>query len=637
MYSLRAKILTITLVFLALLGAGFVLYSMATTKNYKRLRMESIEETVAFETEKVNTIIEGIEQGAVSLAREGLLYHKSQSAIIAEIAALEYLRGFPVAAGCGIWFEPYAYNSGTRRAGIYTFFDKERGGVYQDDFNINDYDYHSLNWYREIIGGIKAPYQVAWTRPYTDDTLYSLMTTAGAGIYNEQGDIIGISIIDWEIDGVVEELTAIKPTKNSFVLLCAPEHDYIITDTHTQTEPGASLDSIPWDINAKTFVHDDIRYLTFSRIMDNEWLLSVQIPENEIFAEVENRNNRFSLAIAFSSLLMLCIVYILISKFINRPIKQLTSDVARLAQGNLDIHVTAASNDELGMLAEAVNKMTADLKKYIEDYAHEHAEKERIRVELSVAAEIQANMLPRIFPPFPDRKEFDIYASMIPAKEVGGDFYDFYLLDKNNLAVIIADVSGKGVPAALFMVRARTLIKNIAFCRNSVCCGKSPKDVFETVNNLLCENNDTGMFATAFIGYYNIPGRRFVYANAGHNPPLVKKSGEDYEFIRTKPCLVLGCMENTVYREEEITLGPGDALYLYTDGVTEAMNAGMELFSEQRLRETLDKLKERPLAELLPEIKREIDSFAAGEDQFDDITMLALEITGGPERPDENA
>jgi sigma-B regulation protein RsbU (phosphoserine phosphatase) len=235
-------------------------------------------------------------------------------------------------------------------------------------------------------------------------------------------------------------------------------------------------------------------------------------------------------------------------------------------------------------------------------------------------------MLPSTFPPFPDRKEFNIHASMIPAKEVGGDFYDFYFINEDTLAVIIADVSGKGIPAALFMVTARTLIKNVATCRNRVCNGKSPNQVFETVNNLLCENNDAGMFVTAFMGYYHIPSGKFVFANAGHTPPLVKKSGKEYEVLKTKPHLVLGSIENIVYHEETITLEPGDSLYLYTDGVTEAMNSDRELFSESRLLETLKKYKNHAPKELLSAIKGAIDIFEDGADQADDITMLSLAV-----------
>jgi len=619
MYSLRTKILLIVLVFLAFIGTAFVFYSIVTTVNYKRLRLDGIEKTVAFESEKVNRIIAAIERDAISLSRDGLLYYKFQSSEISEISVLEYLRSFPTVIGGGLWFEPYAYNKEKLRAGIYAFNDKAKGEVRLDEFEMDEYDYHNENWYREIADAIQQPYQVVWTKPYLDDTSFCLVTTAGAGIYDDAGRLIAVSNIDWEIDEMVNELFRIKPTESSFVLLCAPEHSLIISSTYN-SEKLTSLNDIHWDIHAGSFFLNGSNYLTFSRDMDNGWLLSVSIPEREIFAEIESQNNRYSMIIAFSSVVMLVLAYAFISRLINAPIGHLIKDVAQLALGNLEIRVRESSRDELGMLGRAFNKMTSDLKISIEAYTREHTEKQRIAAELNIAAKIQASMLPCIFPPFPDKNEFDIYASMLPAKEIGGDFYDFYFIDENNLAVTIADVSGKGVPAALFMVIAKTLIKNTA------CSGKSPKEVFETVNNMLNENNDAGMFASAFMGYYNLRTGKFLYVNAGHNPPLIKKSGGEYGFLSAKPCLVLGCIEDIEYREEEITLEPGDTLFLYTDGVTESMNADRDFFSESRLLEVSKKCRDLPPKELLAAIKQEIDGFAGDAEQADDITMLALGV-----------
>ncbi|MDR0473813.1 MAG: SpoIIE family protein phosphatase [Treponema sp.] len=629
MYSIRTKILTISLVSLALISIAFIFYSMRTTVNYKRLRLEDIRKTVAFEAEKVNKIIAGLEHFAIILALDGLIFRETQLYDINETLVMEYLRSFPAAVGAGFWFEPYTY-SNRHRVYIYAFFDKTTGDVRQDDtFSTDEYDYHNKNWYREIINTVTQPYQVIWSKPFVDDSgSYSFMTTAGAGIYHRNGELIGISTVDWEIDAVIEQLTAIKPTKNSFVLLCAPEQDYVISSTRTSSVIGAPINSLPWDINADSFVLGGINYLRFGTNMDNGWLLSIQIPKNEIFAEAESENNSFSVLIALMSIMMLCLAYFLISKLINAPIKQLTSDIAQLALGNLDVCINISSNDELGLLAQTFNKMTFDLKKYIDENARERAEKERISTELSVATEMQASMLPCIFPPFPDRTEFDLYASMLPAKEVGGDFYDFFMINENILAVVIADVSGKGVPAALFMVIAKTLIKN------SACSGRSPREVFETVNNMLCENNETNMFVTAFMGYFYIKTGKFVFVNAGHNLPFVKKHEAHYELLEMKPNMVIAFMNDVQYKEEEITLEPGSVLYLYTDGVTEAMNVNMDMFSEQRLLAALNQNKNCHPNELLQKIKKEVDAFADGADQADDITMLALRVN--TEIPAEN-
>ncbi len=246
----------------------------------------------------------------------------------------------------------------------------------------------------------------------------------------------------------------------------------------------------------------------------------------------------------------------------------------------------------------------------------------KTETELGVASKIQKDMLPGIFPAFPGREEFDIYATMEPAKEVGGDFYDFFLVDEDHLAVVMADVSGKGVPAALFMVIAKTIIKNHAQT------GLAPEKVLEEANRQLCENNDESMFVTVFIGIYEISPGRFSYSNGGHNAPLLMRKGMGWDWLETKPGFVVAGMEGMKFKLQETVLGEGDMLYFYTDGVTEAQNKKEELYSDPRLLETINKIdyENRTLEGLLKEIRFDIDLFANGAEQADDITMLALRI-----------
>jgi sigma-B regulation protein RsbU (phosphoserine phosphatase) len=211
---------------------------------------------------------------------------------------------------------------------------------------------------------------------------------------------------------------------------------------------------------------------------------------------------------------------------------------------------------------------------------------------------------------------------MRPAKEVGGDFYDFFLVSEDKLGIIIADVSGKGIPAALFMVIAKTLIKNNAQY------GLSPKEVFETVNNLLCENNEAQMFVTAILGYLDIPSGKLTLVSAAHNPPLIKRADGRFDWLKIKSGFVLAGMEDIFYKEHEIILSSGDIFFLYTDGVTEAMNKDSKLFGEQRLLDTVNNDHDLPLKEFDEKIKSEIDKFANGADQTDDITMLMLRYKG---------
>lgn len=284
----------------------------------------------------------------------------------------------------------------------------------------------------------------------------------------------------------------------------------------------------------------------------------------------------------------------------------------------LDIH----TGDEVENLSHALKRMERDINGYIENLTHVTAEKERIGAELSVATHIQASMLPCIFPAFPNRREFDIYATMTPAKEVGGDFYDFFLVDDDHLAVVIADVSGKGVPAALFMVIAKTLIKD------HTQSGKPPEEVFTEVNRQLCEANDENLFVTAWMGVLEISTGKLVYVNAGHNPPVIGRKNGETEFLRSRPSFVLAGLDFTKYRAGSLELMPGDLLYLYTDGVTEAMNTAQELYGEERLKRTLDANVSAAPEEIFKAVKKDLDDFVADAPQFDDITMLAMRYLG---------
>ena len=263
--------------------------------------------------------------------------------------------------------------------------------------------------------------------------------------------------------------------------------------------------------------------------------------------------------------------------------------------------------------------MEQDINNYIDNLTKITAEKERIGAELDIATNIQKSMLPSIFPAFPDRKEVDIYATMNPAKEVGGDFYDFFMVDEDHLAIVMADVSGKGVPAALFMVIGKTLIKD------HTQPGRDLGEVFSQVNDLLCESNSEGLFITAFEGVLDLVTGEFRYVNAGHEIPFICKKGGVFEPYPIKAGFVLAGMEGMRYKCGSMQLEPGDKVFQYTDGVTEATNRDNDLYGMERLGRVLGKNADLSPEELLPKVKEDIDTFVDGAPQFDDITMLCLE------------
>ena len=317
--------------------------------------------------------------------------------------------------------------------------------------------------------------------------------------------------------------------------------------------------------------------------------------------------------------LLVALAAFLLSSHIVKPIQLLTDSVSKYDGENWDFQWEFKNKmDETAILAGAFLEMTEKMKEYIANITEITAEKERIGAELNVATKIQADMLPKIFPAFPGRSEFDVYAQMDPAKEVGGDFYDFFMIDDDHLAIVIADVSSKGVPAALFMVIAKTLIKNHTLNQESL------DDVFYKVNNQLCEGNEEGMFVTSWMGVLTVSTGSFEYVNAGHNPQLLMNN-ENYEWIHAKPGFVLAGMEGIPYASETLQLQHGARIFLYTDGVTEAQNTEHELFGEDRLLESLGRNGRLPLPQMLTAVRSDIDTFVGEAEQFDDITMLVFE------------
>jgi serine phosphatase RsbU (regulator of sigma subunit) len=276
---------------------------------------------------------------------------------------------------------------------------------------------------------------------------------------------------------------------------------------------------------------------------------------------------------------------------------------------------------EIGFLSKSIKSMIINIERYIIDLKEFTAEKEKINTELKIASKIQRNAIPNKFPPFPNRlNDFDIFASYIPAKNVGGDFYDYFLIDNDHLVIIIGDVSGKGVPAALFMMMVKTLIKD------QLNLGLSPSAAFIKVNNELNENKNEKMFVTVWLGILNINSGEMTYVNAGHPSPfLFSKSKNQYNILESKPNFVLGGMENIDYKSSEIKINTGDRLYLFTDGIIESINQNEEEFSVERLANVLNENHTLKIKELISKITNELHDFSKGVEQFDDETMLILE------------
>ncbi|MBR0317426.1 MAG: SpoIIE family protein phosphatase [Synergistaceae bacterium] len=510
----------------------------------------------------------------------------------------------------------------------------------QSDLNADNgnevfYDHLKSEWYTKA----KSLGHVCFTDIYNDIYDRGLTITCAAPVYDDNNKFIGAMGMDILISDLYRAIVEIDlgDDKTSYAFLVDNKGNIIDNENASDktnslsSEKGINSEVVNRILSGQTDVSltDDRIYYAYTPIESNGWKFCVRMPESVILAPVRSvqRNIIFMMSLFLAAFILITIIVTVVtrkfSKDLTNPIISLSHDVEEISGGNLDYRAKIYDNDEIGDLAKSFNAMAVSLKDYINNLASITAEKERISTELNVATQIQADMLPRIFPAFPERKEFDIYASMNPAKEVGGDFYDFFFIDDKHLALVMADVSGKGVPAALFMVISKTLIKTRALM------GGTPSEILYDVNNQLCEGNDAGLFVTVWLGILDIETGKITAANAGHEYPALKRvDNTSFELLKDKHTPAVATIEEIRFKNYEIELNPGDVLFIYTDGVAEATNSSEELYGTDRMIKDLNKYTDSKIDELLINMKKEVDKFTGDAPQFDDITMLGLRYFG---------
>ena len=365
---------------------------------------------------------------------------------------------------------------------------------------------------------------------------------------------------------------------------------------------------------AKYFGYDSFcRYEKWN----NGLTIMVTLPAKEVYA---NRDAQTYESV-FEAIILFAVIYVLVSMLVQsivvNNLELVNESLGRITEGNLNEVVSVRNSSEFASLSDDINQTVEVLKGYID------AAEKRIEQELEFARTIQESALPKNFK-FP-RDDFEIYATMDPAKEVGGDFYDFFFIDQNKLALVIADVSGKGIPAALFMMRSKTAIRGLAES------GHSAAEILSRANSTLCEGNDAEMFVTVWIGIIDLTTGRMQCANAGHEYPLLMHNGGDYEYVHDKHGLALAAMDGMPYKEYELEMHPGDRLFVYTDGIPEAIDGNVEQYGIERLANALNTLKDATIADTLPAVRKNISDFVGEADQFDDITMLGFVYKGTAE------
>ena len=473
-----------------------------------------------------------------------------------------------------------------------------------------------------LLDGVTKEYVQSYQPTSSDPTIsrkYAGVVLSGGGFVQVAYDA---ERFQKDIDDVVIGVTRNRHIGESGALIIVGEDWNIVSDRHGNEGRNLNVTGIYIDRSTmpenKTFEAVVYGKQAFCSYIFSEgyYIVAVMPLEEAMFSrDISVYITVFMEFVVFGMLFI--VVYFLIKKLVVDNMVKINKSLAMITGGNLDTVVNVRTNEEFASLSDDINSTVVTLKHYIAEAAA------RIDRELEFARSIQHSAIPSVFPPYPGHSEFDIYATMDTAKEVGGDFYDFYFVGENRLGFLIADVSGKGIPAAMFMMTAKTIIKGYAES------GKPVDEVFTTANEKLCESNDAGMFVTAWMGVLDTVTGKVEFANAGHNPPLVRHAGGGFEYLRSKPCFILAGMDGIKYRKNEFTLAPGDEIYLYTDGVTEATDSENNLYGEERLLALLNSMGDLSGEEICRAVKADIDAFVGDAPQFDDITMLYLKYNGG--------
>lgn len=520
------------------------------------------------------------------------------------------------------------------------------------------YEYRKASWYTLAKDLHKNGKTFAFTETYQDSYGRGLTITCLAPISDKNGNFIGCVAADILMKDLNRTIVSEGIKEPSFATLIDNKGNII---AHKDIDPNSEKTfNIKENNNqnklyeasevilrkktgiTKIGIGDNAYYIAYAEIPSTNWILCMASPLNEVVKPAIAIHEKISkntstiigsvvnvtflviqVCIVISALIFL-VISLLVGKFTKKiidPLKKLEQDVNRISQGNLSLRTLVKTDDEIGNLALSFNDMAESLQKYITDLKEATAKEERIASELNVATKIQVSSLPS---EYPNCDEYEIFATMNPAKEVGGDFYDFFKIDDTHLGLVIADVSGKGVPAALFMMISKTLVETQCKLNTTL----SPGQILTTVNNQLCEHNSEDMFVSVWLGIFDITTGSLTASNAGHEFPAIKRANGNFEIFEDKHGFVLGGMPEMKYKEYKLELQKGDRLFVYTDGVAEANNINNELYGTDRMVTALNKYKDNNLQDLLKNMRVDIDEFVKEAPQFDDITMLCMEYRG---------
>ena len=541
--------------------------------------------------------------------------------------------------GGAIAFEPFQFDPSRRFYAPYVYRDgRETKFMYLGNDN---YLYFLMDWYH-IPKELQRP---VWSEPYFDDGGGNvIMTTYSSPFYRvRDGKRIFEGVVTNDISlSRLQKLVSSTKLYNSGYGYLISRFGRIISHPNVAMIMNQTIFSVAEERNRPELKTLGLRmtrgesgftpyysetlgrkcWICYMPLKSTGWSLAVVIPEDELFADLDNLNRNI-IIIWLVGLAILLAVIIMISLRVTHPLKMLTAATEEIGKGNFHQKIPlSGGSDEIGILGNAFNRMQQALDEHIEILKQTTAEKEKIESELKIAKEIQMSIIPKFFPPFPDRSEINVFAVLESAKAVGGDLYDFFFLDEKRICFAIGDVSGKGVPASLFMAVTQTLLK--ATAEKSLSAGA----IVSRINRALSKDNDMSMFVTYFLAIVNIYTGEVEFCNAGHNPPFILRHDGTIEKIKKLHGPPMGIMEGTVYESEHFQLAPGEGILMYTDGVTEAMNSRNQEYGEAKLLELLRSQRDEKARALVETILGSVRVHAGGAEQSDDITILALRYFG---------
>ena len=541
----------------------------------------------------------------------------------------QILRSNPYVVGSAIAFEPGYYPEKGVLFSPYSY--RSEKGIRSKQLGTEDYEYHYMDWYLipKLLG---TPY---WSEPYFDEGGADMvMTTYSLPLYDSSGKMYAVFTADISLEWFADKVKEIKPYPNSRNYMIGRGGTFLVND-----RKGAILNESffarPLEngdeelmrtghqmINGKkgmtSFNREGVSFnIFYAPVQATGWSVSVVCLHDDVFAGVDSLRNRVLTILMFGLLFLTGFCYFTVRRLTN-PLARFAGSANEIAKGNFHAELPVIkSKDEMKTLHDSFGTMQQSLVDYIDELKKTTASKERIESELRIARSIQMSMVPKIFPPFPEREDVDLYAKLIPAKEVGGDLYDFFIED-NKLYFIVGDVSGKGVPASLVMAVTCRLFRTIAEHLHT------PAEIVKALNDTLAENNESNMFCTAFLGVLDLKTGNMQYCNAGHNAPVMLASSGEVKFMEVKPNLPLGLFGDFPYEGQECDITKETSLFLYTDGVTEAENTTKVLYSDERLLDLLDKQRKNMPQMIVDMVLDDVNKHVNGAEQSDDITIMCV-------------